>query len=86
MLLTCQAGFESLFAREMVELHGKNVAETGPGWVRIDSEPPPPAPVAASPGDVDCAGLRAWVFAHLTLRDLTEVRGDSVNALAARVV
>ena len=32
MLLTCQAGFESLLARELAELHGVEVAEQGPGW------------------------------------------------------
>ena len=33
MLLTCQAGFESLFARELAELHHTPVSERGPGWV-----------------------------------------------------
>ena len=37
MLLTCQAGFEELLARELTELHGTTVAEKGPGWVRVES-------------------------------------------------
>jgi hypothetical protein len=35
MLLTCQAGFESLLARELTELHGLTVTEKGPGWARV---------------------------------------------------
>ena len=35
MLLTCQAGFEALLARELAERHGANHEETGPGWVRL---------------------------------------------------
>ncbi len=72
MLLTCQAGFESLLARELAELHAGTVAEQGPGWVRVAAPLPP-------------AALGALAFAHLTLCDPVEVRGDSVNALASRV-
>ena len=72
MLLTCQAGFESLLARELVELHGATVAEQGPGWVRVAT------PSSQLPTD-------RLAFAHLSLRDPVELRGDSVNALASRV-
>ena len=68
MLLTCQAGFEPLLARELTELHGATVAETGPGWARVAD-----------------AALPALAFAHLTLIDPVEIKGDSVNTLAARV-
>ncbi len=77
MLFTCQAGFESLLVRELTELHGVTVAESGPGWARSET------PAA---GD-DWAGLGQAniAFAHLTWRDPVELRGDSVNALAARI-
>lgn len=71
MLLTCQAGFETLLARELAELHGARAEESGPGWVR-------------------CAGLQpgadaGLAFAHLSLLAPSEIRGDSVNALATRI-
>ncbi len=69
MLLVGQTGFESLLARELTELHGAVVAEQGPGWVRVAGDGPMP----------DLA------FAHCGLIDPVEVRGDSVNALAAQV-
>ncbi len=69
MLLTCQAGFESLLARELAELHGARAAENGPGWVRL----------------ANAIATENLAFAHLTLREPVELRGDSVNALAARV-
>ncbi|HUR57607.1 MAG TPA: SAM-dependent methyltransferase, partial [Opitutaceae bacterium] len=72
MLLTCQAGFEALLARELTELHGATVAEQGPGWVRTDR----------AVADVARADL---AFAHLSLAEPVELRGDSVNALAARL-
>lgn len=53
-----------------MELHRAVVAEQGPGWVRL-------AP--AIPVEPELA------FAHLTLVESVELRGDSVNALAARV-
>ena len=70
MLHTCQAGFEALLARELTELHGLTVAEKGPGWVVSD---------AAAPA------LPSLTFAHLSLLAPVEVRGESVNALAAGV-
>jgi 23S rRNA (cytidine2498-2'-O)-methyltransferase len=72
MLFTCQAGFESLLARELTELHGATAAEKGPGWIRV-----------ADGGR--SVPLESLAFAHLTLSGVTEVKGDSVNALAARV-
>ncbi len=69
MLITCQAGFEALLARELAELHGATAVEQGPGWVRLQQ------PIATE--DV--------AFAHLTLREPVEVKGESVNALASRI-
>ncbi|MSU49228.1 MAG: rRNA methyltransferase [Opitutus sp.] len=68
MHVVCQSGFEALLARELTELHGSTIAETGPGWVRLEG--------GAGP---------QLAFAHLTLLAPTELRGDSVNALAARI-
>jgi 23S rRNA (cytidine2498-2'-O)-methyltransferase len=82
MLHTCQAGFESLLARELGELHGAGVVEKGPGWVLpgAASQPPRSGRPESSPGVADLA------FAHLTLSEPVEVRGGSVNALASQVV
>lgn len=73
MLLTCQAGFEALLARELLELHGAASEETGPGWVRL--------PLGGE-GRLTPAAL---TFPHLTLLQPTEIRGESVNALAMGV-
>lgn len=81
MLLSCQAGFESLLVRELTELQGRASSEHGPGWVRLD-ELPAPAAAAGRSREVDLPGL---TFAHLTLLDPVEVRGDSVNGLASRI-
>src|SRR5688572_11186486 len=86
MLFTCQAGFESLLARELTEVHGVDVAEKGPGWAKVG--PDLRAGRSDSPAADGPPGGRALpnlAFAHLTLLGPTEVRGDSVNALAARV-
>lgn len=77
MLLTCQAGFESLLGRELTELHGVAVLEQGPGWVLAK-------PAANNVGTTSDAPLDP-AFAHLTLRNPVEVRGDSVNALASQI-
>ena len=69
MLLTCQAGFESLLAREVAELHGATLAEQGPGWVRLEKS----------------IASERLTFAQLSLREPIEVKGESVNALASRV-
>ncbi|MBL9187184.1 MAG: rRNA methyltransferase [Opitutaceae bacterium] len=71
MLITCQAGFETLLARELTELHAAEVAEQGPGWVR--------------PSTLNPQLSTQLAFAHLTLLAPVEIRGDSVNALASRV-
>ncbi len=71
MLHICQAGFEALLARELTELHGIAVLEQGPGWV---------VGGAARPEAVS-----ELTFAHLSLVEPVEVRGESVNALASRV-
>ena len=76
MLITCQAGFEALLARELAELHGFAVAEKGPGWIVGRAE-------ARQPAERDASADLA--FAHLTLIDPVEVRGESVNALATQV-
>jgi 23S rRNA (cytidine2498-2'-O)-methyltransferase len=69
VLLTCQAGFETLLARELTELHAATVTEKGPGWV-IASDVPSTDTLA---------------FAHLSFREPVELRGESVNALANQV-
>ena len=72
MIVTCQAGFESLLARELAELHGAAAVERGPGWARLE-------------GRLPGANAGAIAFGHLSLIDPVELRGDSVNALAAGV-
>jgi 23S rRNA (cytidine2498-2'-O)-methyltransferase len=69
VLLTCQAGFEPLLARELGELHGVTPVGQGPGWVRLASG----------------LAVPDLTFAHLSLLAPVEVGGDSVNALAARL-
>lgn len=70
MLLTCQAGYEALLAREVAELRRGVVREQGPGWVRVE---------AAGPG-LETEGMPT--FAHLALLAPREVKGGTVNALA----
>lgn len=74
MLLTCQAGFEALLARELAELHGALPAEQGPGWVRL-----------STPNPRRSTDRKPLAFAHLTLLAPVEIRDDSVNALASRI-
>ncbi len=69
MLFTCQPGFEALLARELQECAAGTVTEQGPGWVQA----------------VTSAPLDGLAFPHLTLIEPTEVRADSVNALAQQV-
>lgn len=66
MLLTCQSGFESLLAKELVA-GGGVVNAQGPGWVLGEG----------------AAGELA--FAHVIMRETSELRGDSVNALAKQL-
>ncbi len=85
MLLTCQAGFETLLARELTELHGARVAEQGPGWVRIEGGASRPGEPREGSAGGSALPLPALVFAHLTLTNPVELRGDSVNALASQI-
>lgn len=73
MLLTCQAGFETLLARELAELHRVPAEEQGAGWIRL--------PV----GSESRLALPDLAFPHLSLLHLAEIRGEAVNALAARL-
>ncbi len=88
MLHTCQAGFEALLARELTELHGVEVTEQGPGWVRVGGRANRPGePLRDETRDGSAGGLALpdIAFAHLSLLAPVELRGDSVNALASRV-
>lgn len=78
MLITCQAGFESLLARELGELRGISAQASGPGWVATSADS---AGGTAGPA----RDLEALAFAHLSLLAPTEIQGDSVNALSARL-
>jgi 23S rRNA (cytidine2498-2'-O)-methyltransferase len=80
VLLTCQAGFEALLARELTELHGITPAEQGPGWVRLAA-----AVAGTASAPEPSPDLTSLVFPHLSLLAPVELRGDSVNALAARL-
>jgi 23S rRNA (cytidine2498-2'-O)-methyltransferase len=87
MLLTCQAGFENLFLRELSELHQTPAVESGPGWVLTENTAerrgqtlPAKAQAVAAPAEADMA------FAHLSLFAPVELRGESVNQLAAGVL
>ncbi len=85
VLLTCQSGFETLLARELEEIHGARVTEKGPGWVLIDGGAGPGS-LAGAPG-VE-TGVRVppeTTFAHLSLFDPVERKGESVNGLASQV-
>lgn len=80
MLLTCQSGFEALLARELKELRGIAVDEQGPGWVRSGL-----TAAGAALTEAGAKLLQPLAFAHLTLVDPVELRGDSVNALATQI-
>jgi len=69
MLLTCQAGFESVLVRELADA-GLVVSEHGPGW-------------AVAP---DLAAVSGLAFPHATMRGAVELKGESVNALAGRMI
>ena len=84
MLHTCQAGFESLLARELRELRGAAGEETGPGWVR-SSAMFQPETEAREPSGSERGAPAQIAFAHLTLIESVELRGDSVNSLAQGV-
>jgi 23S rRNA (cytidine2498-2'-O)-methyltransferase len=94
VLLTCQSGFEALLARELKELRGIEALEHGPGWVRSGPQPVRDGGTRPPGAVVDPDGARRspstqhaphLAFAHLTLIDPVELRGDSVNALATQI-
>ena len=85
MLHTCQAGYEPLLARELVELHGACAAESGAGWVKVESSAVLQPALEAAERGLKHRATPDLAFAHLTLRDPLELRGDSVNALATRI-
>jgi 23S rRNA (cytidine2498-2'-O)-methyltransferase len=85
MLHICQAGFESLFARELAELRGGIEQETGPGWVRSDGEAKPPVEPSDTNASAEGVALSGLVFPHLTLLAPIELRGESVNELAQKI-
>jgi len=68
MLATCQPGYERLLAGELAGA-GLISHEQGPGWVL--------AGAAAH-------GLPELAFAHCVLEEPAELRGDSVNSMAAQ--
>jgi 23S rRNA (cytidine2498-2'-O)-methyltransferase len=75
MLLRGQPGFEDLLAGEVRAL-GLRETERGGGWIAVE---PPPASGPTGPFADLC-------FAHASHLAPTEVTGESVNALAARVL
>lgn len=84
MLRTCQAGYETLLARELSELHGCTKIEMAPGWVRCTCGPAATGALVAVPAQ-RATVLMQLAFAQLSLCDETEIRGDSVNALANEI-
>jgi 23S rRNA (cytidine2498-2'-O)-methyltransferase len=88
MLLTCQAGFESLFARELTELHGVAISEQGPGWLKTPDGTRPSAATSQNfqPTREQIGfAFTELAFAQLSLVAPQELSGDSVNALASRI-
>jgi len=74
MLSLCQHGYESLLERELGAA-GLTVLEKGPGWARADLLVDDP--VRQSLADM--------AFPQLTLMAPRELKGESVNALAAQL-
>lgn len=83
MLLTSQAGFEALLARELTELHGAVVVEQGPGWVRC--EKPVPEILPAADQESGPSSVPQLAFPHRSLSEPSELRGTSVNGLAQQI-
>lgn len=75
MLLTCQAGFEPLLARELTELQGRRVVATGAGWAQVEPANP----------ETDRALGAQLAFAHRSMLQTSEVTGASVNTLAQQL-
>lgn len=74
MLFLCQYGFESLLERELIAV-GLTVMEKGPGWTRAE-------PI---PGDSVKLSLADLAFPQLTMTSVSELKADSVNALAQQL-
>lgn len=72
MIYRCQPGFETFLEKELRAL-ALNPLEAGSGWVRTG-----PAPAGAD--------WRDLCFAQVVMPDAVEISGDSVNALAARIM
>lgn len=72
MIYRCQPGFETFLEKELRAL-ALNPLEAGSGWVRTG-----PAPAGAD--------WRDLCFAQVVMPDAVEITGDSVNALAARIM
>lgn len=75
MLLRCQPGYESWLAQEL-PLIARSVTEKGDGWVRDTGEP-----IAVSNEKLD-----SLCFPHATYLGEVELTGESVNALAEKLV
>lgn len=73
MLFRCQPGYQTWLAQEL-SLISVASNEQGEGWAR------------ASAAGADVSAIETLCFPHLTYLDEVEVTGDSVNALAERVV
>lgn len=72
---TCQPGFEELLGREL-ESAGLINGESGPGWV-----------LAGGARETGTGGARPeTAFAHALYTAPTEIRGESVNALAQELL
>jgi 23S rRNA (cytidine2498-2'-O)-methyltransferase len=85
MLLICQAGYETLLAREL-ESHYLTAREQGPGWVLEESgEGKAENGKGKGKGKPESGETEDWVFPQLILHQPVEVRGDSVNALALQL-
>ena len=76
MLFRCQPGFETWLAQEL-SLIALSSAESGEGWVR-----------AADAGSlsVEVPALESLCFPHATYLSPEEIAGESVNALAGKIV
>jgi 23S rRNA (cytidine2498-2'-O)-methyltransferase len=85
MLHTCQASYEALLARELTELRGGIVQESGPGWLRAEGRANRPGEPRGADGSAGGLARPPLAFGHLTAIEPLEVRGDSVNVLANKI-
>lgn len=77
MLFRCQPGFEAWLAQEL-PLIALAPSEKGEGWVRTVSTDPSST---ALPGALD-----SLCFSHAAYLDEVEINGESVNALAEKIL